>query len=470
MTTYADNPFADIPLPAGKIADRILKSDMSGKNVAVAYSGGADSTGALLWAIARFGASRVNALHYHHGVRGAAADRDLKHARDTAERLGVAFHSETRMSGPADEASLRRDRLDFLVREVRSCEAVLLIQGHQADDIAETQLMRIARGSGTAGLAAPRPLSRLPDDTPIVRPLLGLRKCDILARLARTGIPWVHDETNDDGEFATRNRIRAAVIPPWLAANPGNPARGAMRSRMLAEEDDEALSLWAEKSLSATFDKKSARWAPPADFPRAILRRALRLFLSDAAPRHAIESDAFDRLLDQYECGESGRMSLGANRYLMFAPGLFRIEITSPEKPSVIDALVPVPGAVFFPDGSRLDVSITAPGESDDTRRVFLLPPAHPLACGPCRDGERYVPIGNNGSKKLREAMSDRKIPQEMRLQIPVVRIGNEVLWCPGLPPAHSARLSGSEKKALRLTWTPSEAACPFLVLHEPRA
>src|SRR5262245_29264632 len=127
---------------------------------AVAFSGGADSLALLLifWAEGpgRWGRDFV-VLHFNHRLRGRAADADEKFCARVCAALGVKFVAgrwrEARRG--ASEAEARAARFAFFEREMKRRKIRLLWLGHQQDDIAESMLMRLARGSGTAGLAAP---------------------------------------------------------------------------------------------------------------------------------------------------------------------------------------------------------------------------------------------------------------------------------------------------------------------------
>jgi len=134
---------------------------------AVAFSGGADSLALLLilWADGpgRWGRKFV-VLHFNHRLRGAAADADEKFCVNVCDALGVKcvvgrWQNPQRL---ASEADARVVRMEFFSREMSRRKARLLWLAHQQNDIAETMLMRLARGSGTGGLAAPRPRSRCP--------------------------------------------------------------------------------------------------------------------------------------------------------------------------------------------------------------------------------------------------------------------------------------------------------------------
>src|SRR4051812_31203446 len=143
----------------------------------VAFSGGADSVALLLliWAHWPERRARLQALHFNHRLRGRESNADEAFCRQVARSLGVKFLSDswrTARSG-ASEAELRAARHDFLSRHSR-----VLWFGHQQDDVAETMLMRLARGSGTAGLAAPRPVHEMSSRHVNLRPLLTLKKAD----------------------------------------------------------------------------------------------------------------------------------------------------------------------------------------------------------------------------------------------------------------------------------------------------
>ncbi|MBS0442913.1 MAG: tRNA lysidine(34) synthetase TilS, partial [Proteobacteria bacterium] len=124
---------------------------------AVALSGGADSVCLLLllWAHWPERRGRLKALHFNHRLRGAESRRDAAFCARLCAALGVPLvvGDWTEARAGASEAEARTARHAFFARQAR-----VLWCGHQQDDIAETMFMRIARGSGTGGLAAPRPV------------------------------------------------------------------------------------------------------------------------------------------------------------------------------------------------------------------------------------------------------------------------------------------------------------------------
>lgn len=216
---------------------------------AVGFSGGADSLALLLllWAHWPERRGRLVALHFNHRLRGAVADADERFCRRVCRSLGVRLQvgrwRNRRLE--ASEAEAREARFAFFDRAARRSGVRALWLGHQQDDIAETMLMRLARGSGTAGLAAPRPVHQVGSQVRL-RPMLTLKKEEIVARLRESRIPWREDRTNA-GRRYFRNRIRHQVLPLWQKAAGRDIAAGAALARERLEEDDSALDAWVDE-------------------------------------------------------------------------------------------------------------------------------------------------------------------------------------------------------------------------------
>lgn len=194
------------------------ESEAAAPRIAVAYSGGADSS-ALLHVAAGLqarGVLDVVALHVHHGL-APAADAWLAHCREEAAHMGVRFDSE-RVHLPRERASLeaeaRRLRYAALILLCRRHGASLLLTGHHADDQAETVLINLARGAGIGGLAGAARSRPLDAGLTLLRPLIDVPAERLRAHVAAHGLAHVEDPSNDDRRF-TRNAIRHEVLPAW---------------------------------------------------------------------------------------------------------------------------------------------------------------------------------------------------------------------------------------------------------------
>lgn len=296
---------------------------------ALAFSGGADSLALLLifWAEGpgRWGRDFV-VLHFNHRLRGRASDADERFCAEVCAALGVtmvAGHWRTARKG-ASEGEARAARFDFFSREMKRRRLRLLWLGHQQDDIAETMLMRLARGSGAAGLAAPRPAQRMPDDRWHLRPLLTLKKNEMMLALRAAGATWREDATNGRDDFF-RNRVRRSVVPAWNRAAQRDAFAGAARTRELLDEDDAALEARVDELRPLAADK-SLTLKTISGQSRAIVRRALHRWLLAQPRAGELARQGFDALLAAVEAGRPTRHSLGREGFAVIRAGVLRFE------------------------------------------------------------------------------------------------------------------------------------------------
>ena len=189
--------------------------------IGLAVSGGADSTAlALLLApLRRELGFTCHVLHVDHGLRPDSA-ADARFVRALARRLDMPFHvlhaKVRRRRGESIEMAARRVRLAFFAKMSKKLKLDAIATGHHADDVAETFLMRLARGSGAEGLAGPKRVSHV-DGMTFIRPLLDVRDAQLKEFLRERGEPWREDSTNSDISIL-RNKVRHVVLP-WLREN-----------------------------------------------------------------------------------------------------------------------------------------------------------------------------------------------------------------------------------------------------------
>jgi tRNA(Ile)-lysidine synthase len=220
-----------------------------GDRVCAAVSGGADSV-ALLLLLHAANAQPCNALgvglsavHVHHGLRGGEADADLAFVEALCLRLEVPLHIvrasvpdriiHSRAAGQPEtvEEAARNLRYDIFRQLIADGRADSILTAHTLDDQAETVLMKLLRGAWTEGLSGIHPvlLIEIPSSQltahstkltgKILRPLLAVRRADLVAFLESRNQPWRTDLSNADQAF-TRNRIRHIVLPVLRTENP----------------------------------------------------------------------------------------------------------------------------------------------------------------------------------------------------------------------------------------------------------
>jgi tRNA(Ile)-lysidine synthase len=217
--------------------------------LAVAFSGGADST-ALLLAAAATWPGKVHAIHIHHGLQ-AAADDFARHCAAVCAGLGVPLRevkvAAAHASGESPEDAARKARYAALAQAASALGAKAVLLAQHADDQVETLLLALSRGAGLPGLAA-MPASFERHGMRFERPLLRVSGPAIRGWLAAQQITFVEDPTNNDIAF-TRNRIRRQLLPALEQAFPQFRETFA-RSARHAAQAQELLSALAGEDLS----------------------------------------------------------------------------------------------------------------------------------------------------------------------------------------------------------------------------
>jgi tRNA(Ile)-lysidine synthase len=178
----------------------------------LAVSGGGDST-ALLWLFRTFCESRLVAAHFEHGIRGEESRQDARFVGEMARRWGIeteigrADVPGSLQKGESLETGARRLRYAFFERAAEKHGVWGVALGHNREDVAETVLFHLLRGSGVRGAAG------MPERRGIFfRPLLDCSRDFLRGVLRCRGIEWREDRTNAE-PGCTRNFIRGRLMP-----------------------------------------------------------------------------------------------------------------------------------------------------------------------------------------------------------------------------------------------------------------
>ncbi len=274
-------PFTD------KFAASLKPYPVSGRYM-VGVSGGRDSV-ALLHGLAAAGYRRLIVCHLDHGLRGRKSRADARFVERLAGKMGlpveigrVDVKALAKTKKLSLETAAREARYEFFADAARRHRCRTLFLAHQADDQVETFLFNLLRGAGPAGLAAmalesERIVGRR--TLRIVRPLLSIWRSEIDAHLEAQGLKWREDATNADPAHATRNRLRAEVLP-LLEKAMGREVKPALwrTADILGEEEAWIAGLLAaEGNLPKQLDVATLSAQPIAK-----QRRMIRGWLRDS--------------------------------------------------------------------------------------------------------------------------------------------------------------------------------------------
>ncbi|MEZ5064558.1 MAG: tRNA lysidine(34) synthetase TilS [bacterium] len=443
-----------------------------GDRVLVAVSGGADSIALLrvLHEISGQIGCTLRAATLDHALRpDSEADADFTEA--TCRSLGVPCHRERvdwdRLGGApiADvEARARAVRYEFL-RRTAAADGATIAVGHHADDRLETFLIQLLRGAGPRGLSLPR--YRREDG--VIRPLLDVTRDEIETWLRERGLTWRDDPTNRD-RSNLRSRLRADVIPALRRENPA-VARVVGRAATLLGETDDLLEALAEAAAEALVVHESPGELV-LDGPRAatydanVLTTLLRLVVrARGVSSAAIGRSAWREVVVGWQLGVPFVRELPGGIRVSRTESQLRLEIRRPDEAgfSVPVHELSVPGRVRLsgpsPIGAELHLTVTETAPPEDPRRasgpriawVDAGRIVGGLAVRTRRSGDRYRPLGLDGSVKVQDLLVDRKIPRPWRDSVPVVTDHEGIVWIPGFRVDRRSRITEETQRAYRI-------------------
>ena len=253
----------------------------NGENVLCALSGGADSV-ALLLLLNELDVN-LHAAHLNHGIRGEEANRDEAFCEKLCDELGVPFFSErvdvpaiAKESGRGLEETAREVRYGFLNRIALQSSCTKICTAHHADDNIETVLLHIIRGCGLSGLTGIAPIR---DN--LVRPLLTLRKQELVDAVQEKGYAFVYDSTNSE-TYNTRNYIRHNILPHIYHLNE-SADRTFYRMCASLDSDSKYLDELAEK-LPENMSREELSGLDKAVLSRYVRRKYSAVFGKGKSP------------------------------------------------------------------------------------------------------------------------------------------------------------------------------------------
>jgi len=465
----------------------------SGDSIVVAVSAGPDSM-ALLHVLAALAAvlhNTLTAVYVNHGLRPEEASQEETLVKKTAVALGIEYRigtvnvKDTAASRKLSiEHAARLLRYEFLENVARQVQAEKIAVAHTADDQVEEILMRLVRGTTRQGLAGMKTIR----DNRIIRPFLKFPKDRLIDYLERYGIPYLHDSSNLE-DIYLRNRIRSELLP-YLAENYNpNMHQNLLRIANVLQDEEEFL----EKLTDAAWEKiveiaplaaaASGKPQPPATHHEGL---ALKLSLFATEPR-AIQRRILEKCCWQMDCQPSAsqieqllalamqnnewnslhlaeglRVNVSKEKMIFSYPqgrGPVRGEISASGKYDEYEITLPGPGSyeiaglqkrLVLETVERTDVADDIPLSTGDCLDSNLF--SFPLILRCPKPGDRFVPLGAPGSKKVSDFLSEQKIERLQRRLVPILLASDVILALPGLRINHRYRITDKTTQVLQIS------------------
>jgi tRNA(Ile)-lysidine synthase len=442
-----------------------------GEHLLVCVSGGPDSVCllAVLKELAPAWRLTLSVAHVNHGLRGLESDEDAEFVARLCEQMQLPFLCEAvdlRAAQGGTPGKLRARAMSSLQERAREARYATLralarrigadriATGHTADDQAETLLLWMLRGAGTAGLAG-IPQTR---DGIWIRPLLGVTRAAILADLEERGQGFRMDSSNSKPVYL-RNRVRHELLPILARLNPGVVKVLGRQSRILRDEDrcmEDLAGDHVERLVRQTVDGPVVveRAALMALSP-ALQRRVVRAVVRRVTGFHRGPSfGAVEAVLDRVVRGRSGAALTVAGtlawrdyRSIRFqalsqSPAVAQDETPGPRtvSPTVTPgtvATVPWPWTRQVIRLALADGSWEGFPKSEPQSRTWAALDADrftlPVTLRTWLPGDWFQPAGMHGKrKKLQDHFSDVKLPRTERRRIPILSAPEGILWVCG--------------------------------------
>jgi len=414
--------------------------------VIVAVSGGPDSICLLhiLNSIKAMFNLTLYAAHLNHCLRGEEADKDEEYVKAFCKNIGIECFSRrvdvnklSREKALSSESAGREARYVFFNELLDKLGADKIALAHNANDQAETVLMRIIRGSGMEGLIGIKPIR----GNIFVRPLINIRRESIESYCRENLLQPRIDKTNLENIYS-RNKVRLELIP-YIMDNFNSDVISAInRLADTISKDNEYLEEIAHKKYKSYCDEKDNKVIINKEVfleKEAILTRILRLSLNAVKGNlYNVEKKHIYDIINLQKCGTGKKLTLpdgiiGFNNYENIELSISKVALSNGVKDEYI---IKINEKVNL---SAFDIEVSARLINND-KKINFKENSHVkyfdydkingnIIIRTRKDGDKFKPFGMKGSKKLKDFFMDLKIPQDERKEIPLICFGETIAW-----------------------------------------
>lgn len=441
----------------------------AGEIVVIAVSGGIDSMvmlHLLLRLRTRYRIS-LHVAHLNHDLRGTESAETANFVRYQCEAHQIPVTIMTaegrtlrdRRVGSL-QAAARDLRYRFLEQVADEQGAARIALGHHRNDQAETVLMNLLRGSGVRGLGGIPPVRGR-----IIRPLIDCFREEIERYARQQGIPYVEDSSNQILSYS-RNRVRQELLPELAKRYNPRVVHALANAATILEAEDTLLNGIAEEELRTVLISRSREELVLSIPHMATLHTALRWRIIRRSAEYLREGRAgltfqqtlaIDRLL-LTEGAQGTIQAPGRLRVRRVCDGIVLSVGESQVRDRVSSSALAVPGFTAIPESllslrsdlleewAMEELAPDAWTALFDADRV-----GQDLHVRRWEPGDRFIPLGMGGRKKLQDFFVDAKVPRDQRGSIPLVVSGGQIAWVVGFRVDERFKVTDSTRRILRV-------------------
>jgi tRNA(Ile)-lysidine synthase len=444
-----------------------------GDRVLVALSGGPDSMALLYGLLAIRGEYdlKLFVAHLNHKLRGRESDQDERFAKNIASELKLKFFSkkidikrEAQKLKMSIEEAAREIRYQYLESLAEKIKADKIALGHQADDQAETFLMRLLRGAGAAGLSGIPPKRGK-----IIRPLIQIKREEIENFLKMNKIPSRLDSSNLQTDYF-RNKIRLSLLPRIKKEFNPRIVESLNRTADIISAQQEYIRKKCELILRGIVTKRKSKLivdtAKFSDYDVCLQREMIRLCVKELkGDLNQLTFESVDRTLNLIHKEKRGKrvklvesiwLEHGGNDLIFYRGGK-----------KEYDYPLTLPGKT---DLSEWGIRILARVLKRKPEQKELIGPHHNLVYldwkklkGPFRlrtrrRGDKFKPLGMKGSKSVADFLIDAKVPRHQRDRVAILTSKGKIVWVVGYRESEDFKVTGDTRSVLKIEATYSDS------------
>ena len=439
----------------------------------VALSGGADSV-CLLLLLKQLGYS-VEAIHCNFHLRGDESDRDESFCRQLCDEQQIKLHlvhfdtqAYAQLHKVSIEMAARQLRYRHFAQLCHDAEFQGVCVAHHQDDVAETVLLNLIRGTGLKGLSGIKSLQSMifqlngQDDStfqlPIIRPMLCVSRDEITDFLTQIGQTYVTDSTNLIPDVQ-RNKIRLQVLPLLREINP-SVSRNIVETAENLAFADEYLDESVEQDLFGMYDEITLM-AAPNTFSVPVSRVNSEYLLYRMLNPYGFTSAQIKQIYSRLDA-PTGTEYYSDTHILVFDRGRLLIEETG--KKPFREMRIPEEGTYMISDDTKIKIErvpleegFQIPSASDviavDADKLQM-----PLTVRLAKEGDRFVPFGMKGSKLVSDFLTDQKLSLlDKRRQLVIADSTDKILWIVSRRPDNRFRITDTTRTILRISFIKSK-------------
>jgi len=383
------------------------------QKILVGFSGGGDSV-CLLSVLYELG-YKLTAAHLNHNMR-ATAERDMLFCEKFCREKGIDFVSHTvPKDSLKNELEARKARYDFFYKVMKEKNIKYLATAHNKNDFSESVILHLLRGASLDGISGISPNYKN-----IIRPLILVKKSEVLEYLNNNNIPYMRDETNEQ-DIYTRNKIRNNLIP-WIEKEINPKIIDTLfGSAELFKEDSEFLH---ELSYDAFLSLKKDSGIKTKELKKQknpIKSRVIELLWKEKSGikenLSKVYIDAVFHLLEK-ENGKEVHLPFGfearVERDILY--------IQKREKTDYFEEKLVLGEYVFLDKiGKKVGIFESEPG-------IKLGMSGEDLWVRQRKNGDKFKPVGLSGTKSVSDFLTDIKMPKNERDKVPVITKDGQIV------------------------------------------